>query len=114
MTPGNTPLLCPQGATFRRTLTYKIGRKVVDLTNFVARMQVRENYDSASTLVNLTSTQGITLGGTAGTITIYISATDTKNIKAGIYVYDLEIQSLDGDVIRLLQGKFTVSPEVTR
>lgn len=114
MNPGNTPLLCPQGATFRRTLTYKIGRKAVNLTDFVARMQVREHYDSASTLVNLTDGDGITLGGTAGTITIYISATDTSNIKAGIYVYDLEIQSLDGDVIRLLQGKFTVSPEVTR
>lgn len=80
-------------------------------------MQVRETFDSTSTLVSLTSGTGITLGGTAGTILLEMSATQTAALDAtpsGQYVYDLELVSSVGYVTRLVQGNFTISLEVTR
>lgn len=115
MKPGIAPIRCPQGSTFRRTLVYKIARRPVDLTEWDARMQVRETHSATSTLANLTvGNGGLTLGGSAGTITIYISHEDTSNIRAGNYVYDLELVEPNGDVMRLVEGKFTVTPETTR
>jgi hypothetical protein len=38
----------------------------------------------------------------------------TSGIEEGIYVYDIEITSGSGSVTRILEGKATVSPEVTR
>jgi hypothetical protein len=115
MKPGIVNLVCPQGATFRRTLTWKIGNTPINLTGYSARMQVREAYDSSSFLLSLTSSNaGITLGGPLGTIVFYISNIDTSNIRAGVYVYDLELIAPNGDVTRLIQGKFDTTPEVTR
>ena len=39
---------------------------------------------------------------------------ETGNIEEGIYVYDVEITSSAGAVTRILQGKVTVTPQVTR
>jgi hypothetical protein len=115
--PGRLNLNCYQGASFDYTLTWQTGGSAVNLTGYSARMQVRETYDSASTLVSLTSGTGITLGGTAGTILLELSATQTAAIDStpnGQYVYDLELASSVGYVTRLVEGTFTIKPEVTR
>ena len=112
---GTHNFVCEQGATFSREITWLDSEGVpVNLTDYTARMQVRATASSASTLISLTSSGGdIALGGTAGTITIAISATATAAVAAGCYVYDLEL--VDGaTVYRLLQGDFTVDAEVTR
>jgi hypothetical protein len=114
MKPGITNLVCPRGSTFQRTLIYKIGKNPVNITGWTARMQVRERYESDSTLVSLTSGSGITLGGTAGTIAVYINAATTTGFPAGTHVYDLELINTTGEVTRLIEGKFIVTPEVTR
>jgi hypothetical protein len=111
---GVVNFVCPQGATFRRTLTWKIGHNPINITGYSARMQVRETHESSNVLISLTSNSGITLGGSAGTIALYISNTETSNIRAGLYVYDLELISPNTDVTRLIEGKFDVTPEVTR
>jgi tRNA threonylcarbamoyladenosine modification (KEOPS) complex Pcc1 subunit len=78
-------------------------------------MQVRATLESASTLVELTTANShIALGGTAGTISLTISATDTAGLTAGRGVYDLELVSGSGIVTRLLQGVATISRNVTR
>lgn len=56
---------------------------------------------------------GITLGGTAGTVVITIDAGYTSKLTSGNYVYDLELTSSSNVVTRLLEGQFTVTPEVT-
>jgi hypothetical protein len=115
MNPGLVNLVCPQGATFQKVLTYKIGRTPVNITGWTARMQVRENYESASTLLDITTANnGIILGGAAGTITLNVNSATTSAFRAGIYVYDLELISASGVVTRLIEGRFTVTPEVTR
>ena len=105
-----------QGATFSRAITWQDSQAVpVNLTGYTARMQVRDEVDSASAALSLTTENSrISLGGTAGTITLLVSATDTAAVAAGEYVYDLELVSGSGTVTRLIQGCFTVDAEVTR
>lgn len=116
MTPGLVNFVCPQGTTFRRTLTYKIDQTPVDLSGYSARLQVREAYYSDNYLVSLSSGSigGITLGGSAGTIDIIIDAETTSSFTTGNHVYDLEIVSPSDYVDRIIEGAFTVTPEVTR
>jgi hypothetical protein len=106
-----------QGVTFSQNMTWKIDSNVVNLSGYTARMNVRTSRSGrvpANILIlALTSGDGITLGGAAGTIRIDLSATQTSNISAGTYAYDLELESAGEEVTRLLSGTFTVSPEVT-
>jgi hypothetical protein len=112
--PGDYNIKCPQGATFDKTFTVSINGSRLNLTGYTAAMQVRETYDSTSTILSLTNGSGITLGGTAGTIAILVSSTATTALTDGFYSYDLEITSGGGVTDRLLQGKFVVTPQVTR
>ena len=124
MSAGTYNIQADQGATYSQTFTYRDSAgNLVDLTGFTARMQVRAEYDSASPLLDLTTSNGgITLGGALGTITLLATATqmaafvitDTSNKPPVlICVYDLEL--IFGAVVtRLIQGNFTVSREVTR
>jgi len=85
-------IVCDQGATFSRQLTWlDDSSSAVNLTGYTARMQVRETVESSSTLLSLTTENSrIALGGTAGTITLTVTAADTAAVVAGHYVYDLE------------------------
>ena len=110
-------LTIEQGATFRKSLTWKVGTPAVpvDLTGCTARMHIRSTIPSATVLHELTTENGgITLGGTAGTIMMYISPTQTALMAWTAGVWDVEIVTAAGDVTRLLYGPVTVSPEVTR
>jgi hypothetical protein len=108
-------ILIEQGATYSQVITYKEAGVAINLTGYTARMQVRATLESASTLVELTTANSrIALGGTAGTITLTIAATDTAALTSGRGVYDLELVSGSGIVTRLLQGVATISRNVTR
>jgi hypothetical protein len=76
-------------------------------------MQVREAYDASTPVLSLTNGSGITLGGTAGTIDISVSANTMGSIVAGQYLYDLELNS-GSAITRLVQGNFSVEAQVTR
>ena len=114
MTPGKYNFICPQGSTFSKQLTWQIDDEPVNLTSYTARMQVREKYSSPTKILDLTTENGgIALGGDEGTILINVNATETANIVAKCYVYDLELIS-SSTVTRLIEGQFMVTPEVTR
>lgn len=117
MAASKLKLAIEQGATFRRRLTWKTGTPAlpVNLTGYTARMQIRGELTDATVLLELTTENGgITLGGTAGTIDLYISAVATAGITWESGVYDLEMVASNSDVIRLVAGGVSVSPEVTR
>lgn len=108
-----------QGDTFDRTVTWEIGPDEntltpVNLTGYTAAMQIRATYASPSNVVSLTQASGLTLGGSAGTIRIVISASATAALDARTYVYDLEVTSGSGIVTGIISGTFTVTREVTR
>lgn len=115
MPAGHYDITCDQGATFSRVITWKNSNGTpIDLTNYTARMQVRANYPSTTVLLELTTANsGIALGGALGTITLAATATAMAAIAADQYVYDLELIT-GSNVTRLVEGSFTVTPEVTR
>ena len=117
MPAGELDIYIEQGATFRKTLTWKTGSPAmpVDLTGYSARLQVRAKIDDAEPLLSLTTENGgITLGTTDGTIALYLSATDSAAIDWKKGLYDLELTAPNGDVTRLVAGSVEVSFEVTR
>lgn len=105
-----------QGSTFLQNLVWKDSAGVpVNLTGYVARMQVRPGVCSPDVIVELTTTNGrITLGGSTGTIGLEIPATVTAAITDGCGVYDLELEASDGTVTAILAGTVTFEREVTR
>ena len=114
MTPGRYNMKCYQGSTFTLAPQWKIDGTYVDVTGYTAAMDVKNSASSASSIIELTSSNGrITVGTTDGKFTLTISAADTTTLSAGQYVYDLEITAPDSTVTRLLEGGFTVYEGVT-
>jgi hypothetical protein len=113
---GKYDLKINQGETLSRVLTWKDSSgNPIDLTSFTARMQGRVSPDASATLFELTTANsGITLGGTAGTITLSMTAAATAALSEGTGFYDLELISGGGVVTRLLQGNLIISREITR
>ena len=119
MEPGVYHISIRQGATFTLPLTWKAKADddseavIVDLTGYSARMMVRKTAGSDVVLELTTTNSGIALGGTSGTITLTISATDSAALPSMDGVYDIEL--LSGDrVIPILTGTFNVVREITR
>jgi hypothetical protein len=104
-----------QGATFRLGVVWKDSDEVpIDLTGYTARMQIRPFVLSQDVLLGLnTENGGITLGED-GQMTILATAEQTEVIGSKKGVYDLELESADGTVTRLIMGSVAISREVTR
>jgi len=85
----------------------------IDLTNYTARMQARRSVGNSTVLMTATESDGLLLGGAAGTIDIQLtpSKTDISNVEN---VYDLEVTSPTAFVTTLIQGEFKVIQDVTR
>ena len=114
MIPGKYNMVCPQGSTFVQELTYSVNDAPVDLTGYSVAMQVREKHSSATTIVSVSSpSSGIEILG-GGMIRVTILASVTADFLPKEYVYDIELTSPSGVVNRILEGKFIVTPEVTR
>lgn len=116
MAAGKYDFLIEKGAAFEPILTWKDSAgTLVNLSGYTARMHMRERYDSTTPFIILTTENGgITLGGAAGTITLYISPANTAAIAASGGVYDLELIPASGKTRRIFQGKIIISEEVTR
>lgn len=103
-----------QGSTWSTTLIWKNEAGVViNLTGYTARMQLRRAFTDGTADVNLTSPTGIVITALEGKLVPTITAAVTDDL-TGEYLYDLEVESADGVVTRLVQGKITISPAVTK
>jgi len=106
-------MICPQGATFSKRLTWSIDDVPVDLTGYTAKMQARDSYGAkCQAVVDITTENGGIVLDSLGNIDLMLSAEDTASIKAKDYLYDLELIT-GTTVTRLVEGKFIVTPEVT-
>ena len=100
----NGDLTIDQGSTFDQKLTIRRDGVILNLTGYSARMQVRENVDSVTPFIDLTSpSNGLVLGGAAGTINIQIDAATTAGFTIFAGVYDLELIAPDTTVERLIE-----------
>lgn len=114
MTAGTYNIVAEQGTTFTLSFSIDTNGTPWDLTSYTAAMQVRPFVESTTKILDLTSSSGITLGGTSGTVTVSVSATTMAAKPAGRHVYDLELTSAGGVVTKVLTGTFIIIPEVTR
>ena len=104
-----------QGDYIQLTLNLKDSNgAALNLSGYQVRGQVRASYGSTGVLLDLNPTITDVLSGTmAININSYISA----DIPISDHVYDIERYPsgiLTGNSIKLLRGKFTILPEVTR
>jgi hypothetical protein len=115
---GKLDMYVEKGATWRHTLYWQYGNppEPVDLTNYSARMKIRAPgpQGGSTEITELTTVNGrITLGAEPGRIDLQISAQDTEALAGLNGIYDLELVN-GTEVVRLIEGAVTLSPEVTR
>lgn len=115
-------LYIEQGATFRLGFTWTQESETTpgtpgdpyDITGCTARMQIRKSLSAPAFVTATTENGKIEIGDTDGHIAVYLSDEDTDLLISRTAVYDFEIEFPGGDVYRLLEGKVTISPNVTR
>jgi hypothetical protein len=105
-------LYIDQGSDFSSVVTVEdVLGQLFDLTNYSARGQIRKTYSSSNAINFSTSISN----PQSGEILLELSSEQTRTMKAGRYVYDVEIFTTnDGEVIRVVEGQIMVNPEVTR
>ena len=79
-----------------------------DLSDYTVAAQMRRSYYTNTYTAFTTSKVDLT-----GEITLSLTAAQTSAVKAGRYVYDIEISS-DDETVRVLEGIITVTPEATK
>tara|TARA_R110002153_G_scaffold6602_1_gene30361 strand:+ start:418 stop:768 length:351 start_codon:yes stop_codon:yes gene_type:complete len=116
MSAGYHHFIIEQGATFAQTLTLKDANDtLIDLTGFTGSMHFRQNPDSDTTVLDISTTNGrMVLNGTAGTLVCTVSATDTAALTATDGIFDCEVTSGGGIVTRLIEGTYSIRRNITR
>ena len=105
-----------KGATYRHTLFWKDSTNTpINLTGCSAKMQVRDTVDASIVRIELSTINNrLTITPLLGQIDLYISDEDSTTLVGLGGVYDLEVYFANGDTTRLVEGKITFKPEVTR
>lgn len=80
-----------------------------NLVGYTANAQIRKTYSSSNA-----HTFTATVDDTAGIIILSLTDTQTANITAGRYVYDVYVTDDVGVVSRIVEGIVTITPRVTR
>ena len=103
-------LYVDQGSTFSCivTLTNQDG-SLIDLTGYTVKSQFRKSYQSS---------QGYTFTSTVydavnGQVRLELDPETTVDIRAGRYLYDVEITS-GSQKFRVLEGIVVITPEITK
>lgn len=104
-------LTIDQGSTFSVDIDVTdADGDALNLTNFTVQGQMRKTYTSSTAT---TFVSEIT-NATGGVVTISLTAATTNALKAGRYVYDVEITSPASVVTRIVEGQVEVTPGVTQ
>lgn len=86
-----------------------------NLLGFTAQMQLRVNTASGKLVDTLTSENGgISIDPEKGVLSLAFKHEKTSQYPATCLAYDIELVSTDNNITRIVEGKITVSPEVTR
>ena len=102
-----------QGSRFQANLNVKNSDgSYMALSGFYASGQIRYSYGATGVLYNFTPT--IYTGYVSGLITVDIPASGSARLPVGKFVYDCEINDTTDNVVKILRGRFSVEPEVTR
>lgn len=111
MAAGRLNLYLEQGASWARTLTISDGASPKNLTGYTFRGQIRRRVTDVDPQESFNFS---IVNAAAGTVNMFLSATETATIDAVNSVYDVEMVAPDSSVTRILEGTVFVSPNVTR
>ncbi len=105
-------LTIDQGTDYFSTVTVEGSNGLpYDLTGFTARGQIRRSYTSATSYSFILTINNPTLGE----INLELPNSVTSTMRAGRYVYDIEIvESETGDITRVVEGQVEITARVTR
>lgn len=102
-----------QGTTFEAIATIdQEDGSVFDLNGLTPYSQMRKSYYTKTAINIQASVYGDPVNGD---IKLFLLPEETDSIKAGRYVYDVEVHNEDGTYVkRVMQGIITVTPQVTK
>ncbi len=106
-----------QGTSFSLPFEYLEGASPGDLTGAKIQAQLRSSARSPTKVADWNTLNGkfvIDIDPMTGKFHLGLTPADTRALPAGIFVYDIELERVDGTVTRLLQGRVKISAEVTR
>ena len=104
-------LTIDQGTTYTVTFTVNDDTGTArDLTTYTGRSQMRRSYYTSANTAFTVSIDN----PTDGEVILSLSANQTSSLKAGRYVYDVELVSNTSTVERIVEGIVTVYPEATK
>jgi hypothetical protein len=83
---------------------------VANLSGYTGAGQIRKTFTSST----FTAFGVVVTNAAAGLLTLTLSNTVTNAMKAGRYVYDVEItKTSNGEKTRVVEGQVTINPGVT-
>lgn len=104
-------LTIDQGSTFSVDIDVTdADGDALNLTDFTVQGQMRKTYTSSTATTFVSEITSVT----RGVVTISLTAATTNALKAGRYVYDVEITSPASVVTRIVEGQVEVTPGVTQ
>jgi hypothetical protein len=99
------------GSNFGAIITVKGSDGLpLNLTDFTCSSYIRKSY-SSKTHIDFNAAIYSAVGGQ---IRVSLTHTDTNNIKPGRYMYDVEIQNLEGERLRVSEGIIIFTPQITK
>ena len=112
MSAANHDLVIDQGTSFVLDITIKEGGTVKNLTGYSARAQMHSTKTASSVAGSFTCSIPTPSNGV---VKMELTPSTSSAMAAGSYFYDLEIHT-SGDAIvkRIIEGKATLTQEVTR
>lgn len=114
MIPGNLPFTLRQGESFDQTIYFKNEDKTIfPLTGYTGKMDVRNTSGSAA-VIRISSGDGITINGAAGSVRLEIDKAETATLKPGSYAYDLFLTDANGVSKPFLAGSFNITAGITQ
>ncbi len=115
LSAGKYNLMIEQGAKFGVQFTWqdKDGNPI-DLSLWTGQIQFRESKDDTSILYDSDTAGDIVMGGVAGTVDFNLPTLTTTEFTFDDCLYDLELTDPDGEITRLVEGRVSLSKEVTK
>lgn len=84
----------------------------LNLTGYTVAGQMRKSYQSSTAISFVCTIHGDAVDGR---IKLQLAPATTTGIRAGRYIYDVEItNTISGDKFRVLEGIVILNPEITR
>jgi hypothetical protein len=100
-----------QGTSYASTIdVFDPNGLPLNLTDYNARGQIRKTYASANAIDFTTNINQPTVGK----VNISLTATQTRNMKPGRYVYNVEVYNSSGYVVRISEGQIEINPTTIR